>query len=269
MPRTVLVLGSAPDSLQSRHWPREVFSSVVAINNAWRVRPDWDYLVHADDFPDDRLPGDLAGSSSVTVTSSDFVPAQNAFGGFVYAGGTMAFTAAYWALRVLKPDILVFAGCDMIYPSAGSTHFYGKGTPDPLRDDVTLRNLEAKSCRLFQSALGEATLCLNLSQLPKSRLAIPRVSLGLLQRMTTRRLEAVTLMFKEATDTASVALAQSLESQCGYFVESGRYWEHFADFDASKLREIDELWLSSAKRFPKSVDPGEGCWRREMKSQAA
>ena len=113
MLNTVLILGSAPDAVHSRLWPREVFSSIVAINNAWRVREDWDYLVHADDFPDERLPSTTPRCSAI-VKSTEFVPAQNWFGGFVYAGGTMAFTAAYWALKTLKPDILAFAGCDMI-----------------------------------------------------------------------------------------------------------------------------------------------------------
>ena len=268
MLNTVLILGSAPDAVHSRLWPREVFSSIVAINNAWRVREDWDYLVHADDFPDERLPSTIPRSSTI-VSSTEFVPAQNWFGGFVYAGGTMAFTASYWALKFLRPDILAFAGCDMIYAPDGPTHFYGKGSPDPLRDDVTLRNLEAKSCRLFQYALREGTLCLNLSLLPESRLAIPRCSLGLLQKMTVRRLEAIKTVFRAATDRASVKRAEALESQLAYFVESGRYWEKITDFDAAKLGEIDDLWLSSTIRLPRSVDPSRGCWRREVMSQAA
>ncbi len=42
MLNTVLILGSAPDAVHSRLWQREVFSSIVAINNEWRVREDWD-----------------------------------------------------------------------------------------------------------------------------------------------------------------------------------------------------------------------------------
>ena len=75
------------------------------------------------------------------------MPIQNDLGGFVYAGGTMAFTAGYWALGALRPDVMAFFGCDMVYPTEGS-HFYGNGNADPLRDDITLRNLEAKSARL-------------------------------------------------------------------------------------------------------------------------
>ena len=70
-----------------------------------------------------------------------------AFGGIVYAGATMAFTAGYWALSALQPRVLAYLGCDMIYPQ-GQTHFYGTGAADPLRPDPTLQNLRAKSARL-------------------------------------------------------------------------------------------------------------------------
>eukprot|EP01035_Chromulina_nebulosa_P068687 gene68687-94126_t len=104
MPNIVLIVGSGPDAVRCRDWSRTAFSSIVVINNAWRVRPDWDYLIHPDDFPDDRLPSDQRPRMASIIKSNAFVPAQNAFGGFVYAGGTMAFTAAYWALKALKPD---------------------------------------------------------------------------------------------------------------------------------------------------------------------
>ena len=92
-PRIVLILGSAPDAVASRSWERSPFRFIVAINNAWAIRTDWDYLIYPDDFPDDRLPTAQSPFASI-VKSDEFVPAQNAFGGFVYAGGTMAFTAA-------------------------------------------------------------------------------------------------------------------------------------------------------------------------------
>ena len=92
----------------------------------------------------------LAGPGQRIVTEAEFVPAQNAYGGFVYAGATMAFTAAYWALHVLRPSVIAVYGCDMQYPAAGPTHFYGMGTPDPLRADITLRSLEAKSALVIE-----------------------------------------------------------------------------------------------------------------------
>jgi hypothetical protein len=33
------------------------------------------------------------------------------------------------------------------------------------------------------------------------------------------------------------------ESELGYWVESGRYWEKHEQFNSHKLQEIDALWL--------------------------
>ena len=137
-----LILGSGPSAPRLRDWSKPDNVRLVAINNAWRVRPDWDYLVHAGDFPATRMPDSLAAGQSIHSHES-YVPAQNSYGGFVYGGGTMAFTAGYWALAVLRPDILAYYACDMTY-SGNVTHFYGQGTADPLRPDVTLQSLEAK-----------------------------------------------------------------------------------------------------------------------------
>lgn len=100
----VLLLGSAPMAVQAAGWPRP-FDTLVAINNAWRLRPDWDVLIHPEDLPTDRLPGALTPGQRI-VTAADYVPVQNRFGGFVLAGATMAFTAGYWALGALKPRVL-------------------------------------------------------------------------------------------------------------------------------------------------------------------
>ena len=132
----VLILGSAPSAVEGKHWPKACFSSIVAINNAWRIRRDWDYLIVPDDFPKAHLPEHCDPEQKI-VLSSDYVPANNAYGGVVYAGGTMAFSVGYWALATLRPRVLAFWGCDMVYPRQGPTHFYGAGTADPLRKDVT------------------------------------------------------------------------------------------------------------------------------------
>ena len=100
-----------------------------------------------------RLTKDQKLNQKQTLHSAeDYVKAQNHFGGFVYAGGTMAFTAGYWALYKFKPQIIFTTGCDMVYKGE-KTHFYGKGTADPLRKDKTLKNLLAKSARLEAIAL--------------------------------------------------------------------------------------------------------------------
>jgi hypothetical protein len=259
MPNIILIIGSAPDAVRSRDWGRATFSSIVAINNAWAVRPDWDYLIHPDDFPDERMPHDRRLGVASIIRSGDFVPAQNAFGGFVYAGGTMAFTAGYRALNALKPDIMAFLACDMIYPCGAPTHFYGVGSADPLRHDVTLRDLKAKSGRLFAKALRQGTVCLNLSNLPESRLAMPRVTLPFLDQLTPARIEALRSMLEAAIDRASMETADALETELGYFVEDGRYWQHMAKFDAAALTKIDQHWSSSVSQLPASAVPQDAC----------
>lgn len=228
----VLMLGSAPMALEAGAWDRRPFDRIVAINNAWRVRPDWDHSVFPWDFPLERQP--VPGPGQSVVTETEFVPAQNAYGGFVYAGATMAFTAGYWALHALQPRVLAVFGCDMHYPKAGVTHFYGTGTADPLRADVTLRSLEAKSARLRVLAAIQGCAVVNLSVGP-SRLVFPRVA---------RTAVATARPMAWCPDLAAEALA--LEAELRYVVPSGRYWEEAERFDVAMLDRLDELWLRAS-----------------------
>lgn len=226
-----VVLGSGPGVVAARDWSRD-FDRLLAINNAWRVRPDWDALIHPWDFPEERRP--RPGPGQRLVTQEAFVPAQNRYGGFVYAGGTMAFTAGYWALAQ-GPRVIAMLGCDMHYPAKGQTHFYGTGTADPLRDDITLRCLEAKAARLMVLAALQGCAMVNLSGGP-SRLVFPRCAPG--------GLGAVRV---PAVDERRAAEALALEAALGYLVPSGRYWEEAARFDPQALDAVDALWLAAAR----------------------
>lgn len=230
---TVLILGSAPNAVEAANWPREQIDHLVAINNAWAVRPDWSHLIHPEDFPSERRPVDVRDGQKV-VDYTQYIPQQNAFGGVVYAGGTMAFTAGYWALGALKPRVLAFMGCDMMYSNAGNTHFYGTGQADPLRADITLQSLEAKSARLALIAAEQGCACVNLSQSP-SRLLFPRRTIEAL-----RATGPLTL-----TDTCGIATARAREEELAYHAPDGRYWEMLEAFDATKLAEVDALWINA------------------------
>ena len=230
---TILMLGSGPGVTEVADWPRAPFDRIVAINNAWRVRPDWDDLVHPWDFPEDRMPPAPAPGQRI-VTEADFVPAQNRWGGFVYAGATMAYTAGYWALDALAPRVLGFFGCDMHYPRSGQTHFYGAGTADPLRPDITLQSLEAKAARLMILAAAAGHAVVNLSAGP-SRLVFPRARIGDLASARP-----------VAFDRAAADEARAAEAALGYHVPSGRYWEELDRFDPAELARIDALWLAAA-----------------------
>ena len=228
----VLILGSGPNVVESRIWPRAPFDRIVAINNAWAVRPDWNDLIHPDDFPADRMPVDITPSQRI-VRAADYVPLQNEFGGFVYAGGTMAFTASYWALAALKPKVIAVLGCDMVYTDASKTHFYGTGTADPLRQDVTLRSLEAKSARLMALAARNGCQMVNLSQ-NESRLVFPRATPDMVLDLP-----------KSVIDEAIVEEALAQEASLNYHVPSGKYWKEEDRFDTAAIDALDALWLKA------------------------
>ncbi len=238
----VLILGSGPNATDCRGWDLSGFAAIVVINNAWRVRPEWTHLIHPEDFPADRRPADVLPHQTV-VTAENYVPLQNRFGGFIYAGGTMAFTAAYWALAALQPEVMAFLGCDMVYPNNGATHFYGTGTADPLRQDVTLQSLEAKAARLMLTAAGQGCRTVNLSQAPASRLVFPRTTLGALPHLPGARNPAGVPDYQEALGR---------EADLAYFVPSGRYWEEEERFDRHALAALDQLWLTALAAYGQS-----------------
>lgn len=231
----VIILGSGPGVLRAQGWRKAPDQVLVAINNAWRVRSDWDYLIYPEDFPADRHPDSLLPDQRLII-ADDFVPAQNALGGFVYGGGTMAFTAAYWALNALRPRTIAMIGCDMVYPATGRTHFYGKGEADPLREDITLRSLEAKSARLLVLAAAQGCAMVNLSDADESRLVYPRARRGDLPTLPPLRF-----------DPGATAAALLAEAEAGYSVPSGRYWEHAAQFNPAVIDRIDALWLAASQ----------------------
>lgn len=231
--RISLMLGSAPNAVEARAWPRSAFDHITAINNAWAIRPDWDTLCCPWDFPETRRPKPAA--SQRLVLQEEFVPSQNLYGGFVYAGGTMAFTTAYWMLAALKPDVIAVLGCDMHYPATGPTHFYGTGAPDPLRADISLRSLEAKSARLQILAAMQGCAMVNLSTLP-SRLIFPRSTLATLGHQRPLRF-----------DHQATAAALATEAALGYHVPSGRYWEEAHRFDPLAIDQLDQMWLDAAQ----------------------
>ena len=225
----VLIIGSAPDALEAQSFNRELFQQVVAINNAWNVRSDWDYCIFPDDFPGNRRPNE--NDEQRLIGSEQYVPLQNKYGGFVYSGGTMAFTAGYWVLGHFNPRAIAYIGCDMVYDEK-KTHFYGRGTPDPLREDPTLKNLKAKSARLEAIAASQNCSIFNLSKRPKSNLVFRRNSLeNIPEDPTPRRVNAELLK-----------LVLEKEKSLGYFIKNGKYWKHLADFDQKKIDILDGLW---------------------------
>ena len=225
----ILIIGSAPDAIEAQSLQGKLVQNIVAINNAWNIRSDWDFCIFPDDFPDNRRP--TGNEAQKLIRSEQYVPLQNKYGGFVYAGGTMAFTAGYWALGYFKPKTIAYIGCDMLYDGE-NTHFYGKGTPDPLRKDPTLKNLKAKSDRLEAIAAIQNCAIFNLSKRPNSNLIFRRISLNNICKDNSPR----------SLNSSLLKSALQKEKELGYFVEDGRYWKHFSEFNQEKIDSLDDLW---------------------------
>ena len=232
--KKVLIIGSAPDALVSRDWKIQPFDEIVTINNAWQVRDDWTSNIFPDDFPKSKQA--KPNKNQTLLTSKSYVPAQNQYGGFVYAGGTMAFTASYWVLSTFNPTLIAFIGCDMIYDGP-KTHFYGKGTADPLRNDITLKNLFAKSARIEAYAALQGCAVVNLSEKKSSKLIFPRVTLNELQTNNLPK--------PRNLDYKKVFAAKKLEKRLAYFQEDGKYWKKLDHYIPEEIDKLDKLWIEA------------------------
>ena len=229
----VLVIGSAPDAVRAAKWEMSVFDQVIAINNAWRVTNQWTELIFPYDFSDEKKPSKLQDHQKI-VTEDQFVLAQNLFGGFVYAGATMAFTAGYWCLSQHQPSKLCFLGCNMHYKSKGQTHFYGRGQPDPLRDDITLTSLQASSYRMLILAKMQGCDIISLSP-GETNLHVPQTSFDeFLEYQATFRISET-----------KVRQALEHEKKLNYYVKDGRYWLDERLFCRDELQKLDQIWIDA------------------------
>ena len=225
----ILIIGSAPDAIEAQSLEEALFQRIVTINNAWNIRNDWDFCIFPDDFPDNRRP--TGNKAQKLIRSEQYVPIQNKYGGFIYSGGTMAFTAGYWALGHFKPKAIAYIGCDMIYDGE-DTHFYGKGTADPLRKDPTLKNLKAKSARLEAIAASQNCAIFNLSKKAKSNLVFRRRSLEKIAEEGHPR----------SVNTNLLECVLRKEKQLDYFIEDGKYWKYLDRLDQEKIDCLDDIW---------------------------
>ena len=234
----VLIIGSAPDAIQALDWDMKVFDQVVVINNAWRTTTHWHELIFPYDFLDENKPSQLLNHQKF-VTEDQFVPAQNLFGGFVYAGATMAFTAGYWSLASHLPTRMCFLGCNMHYSQNGPTHFYGKGQPDPLRDDITLTSLRACSHRMLILAKMQGCDIVSLST-GETNLHVPQTSFD----------EFLDYQPAFIYSREKVSQALKYEKNLNYYVEDGRYWLEENLFCRDELKKLDQMWVDALKPTP-------------------
>jgi hypothetical protein len=232
--RPTLIVGSAPSAADICQLNLGLVRT-VAMNNAWRVKKDFDYLIFPSDFPDQRRAPPSYKARRVTVPG--YMSGINAGGGLIFCGATMAFAAGYWAAHSLRTRVVGFYAADMIYPSQES-HFYGKGTADPLRKDVSLRSLEAKGVRLFSYGLSRGVVFVNCSRQSESRLVFPRVDLI---KLTEAQLHPK--KWAELRNAAGDVLRFEAEAPFDRMRET--YWtladtQEKSDF----IDRVDQRWLS-------------------------
>lgn len=232
--KPTLIIGSGPSALDlsQRDLGR---TRTAAINNAWRVRGDIDYLLFPSDFPEERRAPSSYKARRITVP--DYMAGMNAGGGLIFCGATMVFAAGYWAVHSIRTKVVGFYAADMIYPSQGS-HFYGEGTADPLREDISLRSLEAKGVRLFSFGISRGVVLVNCSPQAESRLVFPRVELAKLSELQTHPKRWSELK-KAAKDVFR------LEAEAPFDRMREEYWtladtQEKLDF----IGRVDQQWLS-------------------------
>jgi hypothetical protein len=235
-----IIVGSSPSAiiLSNRLLPE---SYKVAINNAWRIRSDFDASVFPSDFPKERQPDETFKGK--TYTDIDYMPPINKAGGIIYCGATMAFAAGYWALSHFSTPLFGYYGCDMVYNAVdGKNHFYGNGTADPLREDISLRSLEARSTRLFAYALNNRKFIVNCSESHSSRLQFPRIGLDKLPEV----IRQIPRLVKDPAWKDFVGLAKKnfvSEQRLGHRALKHDYCKLAKDATAEVIIiEMDEAW---------------------------
>ncbi len=149
------------------------------------------------------------------------------------------------AVHSLDSRCIGFFACDMIYPE-GRTHFYGQGSADPLRDDISLRKLEAKSARLFCWGLERGKFLVNCSNLKESRLVFPRMPIDALGRGSIKyceRLAEILVLAKRGW---------LLEASAPFSALREDYWNLVITLEQKKfIRDLDDYWVSVAESIKK------------------
>lgn len=257
--KTVAVLGSGPSAkeLSGKAGDETI---VLAVNNAWRAFPGYSYLVYSDNLPAEGKPAPLELSRR-GISSPQYWPAMAAHGGLLYCGATMGFAAGYWALTAFPYAQISFFAADMVYEGS-QTHFYGQGAPDPLRRDLTLQDLQAKSLRLFYLGLERGCLFLNASASASSRLGFPRdrsgrclrvnVLGGLFETLETA-LEAMRPLARRALELESNPAFDWHEPNYGRYQEDPAAWAHLAEVDR-RWRALEPLVTELEPALQRALD---------------
>jgi hypothetical protein len=137
MTKNVLLLASGQSSKIYHELDLTQFT-VVAINNAHLIANDeMKFWVRPKNYSGNQYRG-----TAPKISNPEYGPLLDCYGGAKACGYSITLCAAYWSLRYLKPDNIMFLGADMNYQpdEQGNTHFYGvgfdiknNGIPDPFK----------------------------------------------------------------------------------------------------------------------------------------
>ncbi|UWR03701.1 hypothetical protein K3740_03080 [Ruegeria conchae] len=229
--------------------PQQV--AVTAVDDDLPEAAEIAEIQHSVTSDDPAYDGILAPIVEVSVSASDIeivaiyeIQGAGHVSDFVLAGGQTvaefyetlpAGTSNVFGDLVSTSGIVTAVDSNGMVYTGRNTHFYGQGKPDPLREDITLLSLEAKSARLMTIAAQQHCACVNLSEELESRLLFPRVS--------HTALSGDLPLTNYSAELSRKAL--SLENEAGYLIQDGKYWEHYASINQDVLAEIDRLWLSA------------------------
>lgn len=215
---------------------------VVAINNAHKAVSRINFSVYSGDFPAEDKADNLA---VVGRSGPQYVPAMQRFGGFLFCGATMALAAGYWAINDFPFSQISYYACDMIY-SGPQSHFYEGGKADPLRRNLTLQSLEAKTLRLFYVALTNNVLLLNASPADSTRLCFPhnRDGLSLHHLVFADLMDEMVALRTALAPYADAAL--KLEAEAPFDARRIDYLVYGKDETVwAYLAAIDDAWLET------------------------
>jgi hypothetical protein len=153
---------------------------------------------------------------------------------------------------------VLFFACDMTY-DAPQSHFYGQGTPDPLRRNLTLQSLEAKSLRVFYFGLLHEVLFLNASQEATSRLQVPRVHADIAFRRNWMQRWRTHILALRAELDMLAAPALALERSGVIDGKREDYFNYTDEAAWDHVRRIDRAWLAlgpAVQRFQALLQDG-------------
>lgn len=160
----LIIVGSGKSAIAYKDWDLKENQKVLVMNNAFKLRDDWDYWCSPTDLKDYKIAKKIVDSSDTKIHATPYGPSIKRFGGHGECGNTTFFNSSYWALDWLIPKFIGYIGCDMDYYQPGNEEtntFYGKGTPDPL---LMVKDIEKKfeklsyhaqrqNCKLYNHSL--------------------------------------------------------------------------------------------------------------------